>query len=456
VKLPVVERVQPALADAPPVPTMPDLAQGRLSNGIEWLHVERPGLPLVDVLIVVRAGADLDSPVTAGLASLTAELLEEGTHARTGLEVAASIDHLGASLSIRPGWDETSIGLHTLAPRLSDGLLITADVLRNASFPDAEVSRLREERRASLLQERDEPTAIAARALAESIYGNAHPYGTAPRGTRASVATLDRHALATFHRVRYHPSSVFTVSVGEVPAQQMADQLERVLGDWTADATGQGPIPWVAAPNGVIIHLVDRPGAPQSEIRIGCAGPHRATPDYAQLVVLNTILGGAFTSRLNLKLREEKGFTYGARSHFAFRRGPGPFVAGTAVATPNTAEAVQDALREIARLRDEPVPATELERARNYLALGLPRRIETGSAMAAQLADLHLHGLDPAELVNFVTRVREVTSEDILETARTWLDPSAMSVVVVGDAAAARGPLETLRLGPVQPCVVET
>jgi zinc protease len=270
------------------------------------------------------------------------------------------------------------------------------------------------------------------------------------------VATLDRPALATFHRVRYHPGAVFTVSAGEISGEQMAAELEKVLGDWTGDATGREPIPLVAPPRSVIVHLVDRPGAPQSEIRIGCAGPHRATPDYARLVVLNTILGGAFTSRLNLKLREEKGFTYGARSHFAFRRGPGPFVAGAAVATPNTGEAVQDALREIARLCEEQVPAAELERAQNYLALGLPRRIETGSAMAAQLADLHLHGLDPAELVTFVARVREVTSDDLQKAASTWLDPSAMSVVVVGDAASVRGQLEALRLGPVLPHVVET
>jgi predicted Zn-dependent peptidase len=346
--------------------------------------------------------------------------------------------------------------LHTLTPRLSEGLQIAADVLRNANFPDAEVHRLREERRASLRQERDEPTALAARALAEAIYGNAHPYGTAPRGTRASVATLDRNALATFHNVRYHPSAVFTVSAGEIGAQQMAAELQDALGDWTGDATGHEPIPFVAPPDGVIIHLVDKPGAPQSEIRIGCAGPHRATPDYARLVVLNTILGGAFTSRLNLKLREEKGFTYGARSHFTFRRGPGPFVAGAAVATANTAEAVQDALREITRLGEELVPEDELDRARNYLALGLPRRMETASAMAAQLADLHLHGLDPSELVMFAKRVRDVTGEDILKTAGTWLNPSAMSVVVVGDAATVRGPLEALNLGPVQPRVVET
>jgi zinc protease len=306
-----------------------------------------------------------------------------------------------------------------------------------------------------LIQDGDEPAALVGRAISDAIYGAAHPYGQPARGTRRSVASIDRDRLAAFHRVRYGPGAAFVVSVGDTSATEMERALQAVFGDWSGSTEAIPAVPGAIRPSGMSLRLVDRPGAPQSELRIGRAGPPRTTPDHARLVVLNTVLGGAFTSRLNLKLREEKGFTYGARSTFLFRRGPGPFVAGAAVATADTAEALQDALNEMDRLRQDPVPGPELERAKNYLTLSLPRRLETASAMAVKLANLHLHGLEPTELVAFVRRVREVGRQDLLDAAAEWLGPDRMSVAIVGDAAATRGPLEALRIGAVESCEVE-
>jgi zinc protease len=427
------------------VPDRPDVVRGRFANGLEWLHVERRGLPIVDVHMVVRAGAELAPDGLSGRVVLAGEALEEGTLTRSGFEVADAVDRLGASLRIQTGWDETTVALHVLAEQLPEGLGIGADVVRYATFPEAEVRRRRVDRVAGLIQDRDEAAALAARAIARSVYGESHPYGRSPSGTCESVGSLERDALAHLHRTYFLPDTTFVVSVGDCGPGEIEGLLDATLGDWSGGARPAVQDP--PAPAGrVEIALVDRPGASQSELRIGSAGPPRRTPDHAALIVLNTILGGAFTSRLNLKLREEKGFTYGARSGFGFRRHGGPFVAATAVATGDTAEAVDDALREIRRMSREPVPAHELERARRYMVLGLPRRLETGSAMAAQLADLHLHGLTEDELVDVIDRIAEVTAEDVLEAATRWLDPDALTVVVVGDAGRIRRSLEDLDL----------
>lgn len=443
------DRTRPPVTGPPPAIRLPPLARGTLANGIEWIHAELRDLPLVDVQIVVRCGVERDPPDRPGLATLTAETLEEGTQTRTGFEIADGIDRLGARLIVRAAWDESGVSLHALATRVDEALDIAAELLVAPAFPEAEVRRRRGERIAALLQERDEPAALAARALATAIYGDSHPYGRPPTGTVAAVESLDRDLLAAFHAAGYGPGVTFIVTAGDATPDAIERLLETRFGAWTGSAAPAGMPAGPAATHSPGIHLVERPGAAQSEIRVGAPGPPRATPDYFALVVLNTILGGAFTSRLNLKLREEKGFTYGARSGFAFRRGGGPFVAGAAVATEATAEAIDDTLHEIHRLREEPVPVAELDRARRYLALGLPRRLETASAMALQLAELHLHDMDPAELAEYQDRIAAVTAADVLAAARRWLDPEDMAITVVGDAGRLRTPLTDLGRGPV-------
>lgn len=416
---------------------------------MEVLCAHRPGLPLVDLQVVLRAGVELDPPELAGLATLTGEMIEEGTLTRTSFEIAEHMDRLGASLSVRAGWDQTTISLHTLSTRFEEALSLTGDVIRNATFPEAEFRRRRDERLASLLQERDEPTALAARALMAAVYGAGHPYGRSARGTRATVARLERDTLVAFHDRQYRPGNAFLVVAGDVGADAATVAIESAFNGWSGNTAVVQPPAEVVRPAGMSIHLVDRPGAPQSEIRIGTAGPPRRTPDYAAAVVANTVLGGSFTSRLNLRLREEKGYTYGARSSFAFRRGPGPFAAGAAVFTDVTAAAIVDAVHEIRRLNEEPVGEDELERARSYWILGLPRRLETAAAMAVQLAELHLHDLPSSTILETAERVRAVTAADVQQVARAHLDPATMSVVVVGDAARVRGALEAIELGPV-------
>ena len=434
---------------------LPTVRRIRLATGLEVLHVPRHTLPLVDLHLVVPAGVELDTPERAGLVTLVAEMLEEGTVTRSGFEIADQLDRLGATLSVRPGWDQTTIALHVLRDRLPEALALMADVVGNATFAEAEFRKRRDERLAALLQERDEPSSLAARAFIDAVYGVAHPYGQPARGTRATVSALDRDALIAFHAARYRPAGSYMVGVGDVTAEALEEQAALAFGGWTGEARRAEPPAAPSPAPGIRIVLVDRPDAPQSELRIGRAGPPRRSPDHAALLVANTVLGGAFTSRLNLRLREQRGFTYGARSSFAFRRGPGPFAVATAVFTDVTAEAVADAIAEMRRMTVELVPEDELERARSFWVLGLPRRLETASAMAAQLAELHLHDLPPTAITDLVEQVGAVTAEDVLRVTRAYLAPDAMAVVVVGDADRIRGPLQALGLGPVVDHTVE-
>jgi zinc protease len=420
-----------------------------LANAFEILCVERPGLPLIDLHLYVRAGADADPVDVPGRASMVAELLEEGAGERSGLEIANAIDSMGALHSVSAGWDAAVLAFHALAPRLDEALGLLADLAMRPRFPEAEVRRRREVRLASILQQRDEPAFVASRTFAHALYGEDHPYGRPPRGKRESVTRFDRAVLAAAHDHHYGAGRAFLIAVGDLSADALFRSAEAVFGPWNGPLATNAQVPAAPAARPEIV-VVDRPGAPQSELRVGCAAVPRVTPDHAALVLLNTILGGAFTSRLNLRLREEKGYTYGARSRFSFRAGPGPFIIGTAVFTHATAEAVQDILHEVQRLGEELVPAVELERAKNYIVLGFPRRLETGSAIAAHLGELHLHGLAADELSAFIERVRAVDAEELRAVAGRTLDPGRMVVAIAGDRTAIEAPLATLGLADVR------
>jgi predicted Zn-dependent peptidase len=403
----------------------------------------------VDLHLVVRAGGSVDPTGGEGLAALMAEMLDEGTATRSALELADAFDRLGARLAIEAGWDGTTLALHVLRPRLEAALALFGEVVRTATLPESELRRKRAEAEVALLREDDDPATVANKALAAMIYGVDHRYGVPLQGTRPSVAALSRDALARFHATRYAPSQSFLVAAGDVDGARFVDILEREIGGWNGDSEAEGARIVPPARTMRTIGIVDRPGAPQSEIRLGHDGPPRSTPDYFPLLVLNTILGGAFTSRLNRKLREEKGFTYGARSRYALRACGGPFTAGVAVFTGDTAEALADCLAEVGKLRDEGVEERELARARRYLALGLVRRFETVEQTAALVADAEQYGLGDDHYQRFADRVGAVTAEDIIRAAAVHLDPEHAKVVVVGDRARIRESLERLDAGPV-------
>jgi zinc protease len=435
----------------PAVPSFPTAQRHHLANGIEVLLVERQELPVIDLQVVLRGGAATDSARFAGRAYMTAELLDQGAGDRDALALADETELLGASIQSRASWDFVGTALHVLTTRLEPALDLLADIVMRPTFPADELERKRTERLAAILQERDEPRSLATQAFARLAFGEAHPYGSPLGGTTSSIGSLSLNDVRRFHTERFTPERAFIAASGAVTADQLLPMLEARFGGWrTTRPMPQVPVAAALPERRLALHIVDRPGAPQSELRVGIPGPSRTTPDYFALLVANTVLGGSFTSRLNIRLREEKAYTYGASSSFTFRRNGGPFLAATAVGTGDTADAVNDIVREIDRIGRETVPEPELERARSYIVLGLPRRFETTSDIAENISDIALFGLGDDYFTRYAERVRAVTADDVRTAASRWLRPEQLTIVIAGDAAATRDELESLGYGHVQ------
>lgn len=434
--------VGPAPALRLPTPTRRTLA-----NGMTVLYVPMKELPLVQATLVTRGGISDDPAALPGLASFTAEMLDEGAGGRSALELADAFEQLGASLSTSAGWDAAQIGMGVLRSRFADALPLLADVAMRPDFPEHEVRRIRDERLTELARARDEARIIASNAFASLVYGADHPYGRAT--TSEATRRIDRAALAEFHRRYYRPGNTTLILVGDVD-DSLHPVVERAFGAWSAGAAAAPVAPRPPQLGSTRIYLIDKPGAPQSEIRIGHPAVARDNPDFYALQVLNTILGGAFTSRLNQNLRETHGYTYGAGSSFAARRGEGPFLASSAVVTQKTDSALIEFFRELNRIRDEAVPADELERAKRYIALGLPQGFETTGQVAGRLAELVVYDLPLDYYDSYVQRILAVTAADVQRVARQYVRPDRATVVVVGDRQAIEPGLRALPLGPVE------
>lgn len=440
-----------AFPTTPPEPgpapslSLPTPERRTLPNGLQVLYVRHGTLPIVHATLVTRGGISDDPAGLTGMAAFAAAMLDEGAAGRGALQLSDEMARLGARLTTNVGWDAAYVDLHVLPNRLPEALRLMADVAIRPDFPQAELERMREEELTELARGGDEPRVIAANAFASLVYGAEHPYGRIT-GTEA-VRRIDREALREFHGSFYRPGASTLILVGDVDADGLHQTVQQAFGGWSGAATSP-PAAVTATPEtaGTTLFLIDKPGAAQSEVRIGHPGVARDHPDHFPLLVLNTILGGSFTSRLNTNLRETHGFTYGARSSFAMLREAGPFTASAAVITAKTDSAVAEFFRELNRIRDEPVSAAELERAKSYVALGLPRRFETTQAVASQLADLTTYGLSMDFFNDYVLEVMEVTAADVQRVAREHVRPDRSVVVIVGDLQAIEPGLRALGL----------
>jgi zinc protease len=444
-----LDRAAPPVPGAPDPLVLPELTRFTLACGAHVALVERHDLPLVAVELLVPGGASAVPAARAGLASLTADMLDEGAGDRSAVALALELEGLGATLGSAAGYDDGRVMLLALRDRFPDALSLMADVVMRPTFAAAELERVRRERMDLSLQLSDEPRSIANDVLAAALFGAEHPWGPPLLGTRASLAALERAEVVAHHRDHYHAGNGTVMVAGDVTGPQLRDLLEGRLVGWERRAPSRCTVPAPPESERAVIHLVDRPGAAQSEIRVGRVAVARSTPDYFPLVVLNTVLGGAFTSRLNARLREEKGFTYGARSGFHTRCSPGPFVARAAVHTPVTDQAVGVFLEELEGLRAESIPDEELERAQRYVALRLPQRFETLGDLVARMAEQTLYELPDDYWARYVPRLLAVDAAQVREAARRHIDPRRMTVVVVGDRAAVEGPLRALGM-PVE------
>ena len=440
------DRGAPPSVGSPPSMRVLEREVFELSNGLPVHVVEDHDLPMVSVELHVAGGGRVGTP---GLGPLLADMLDEGTTTRSAVELAEAIERIGASLSTGADHDGSVIRLGVLRPHLERALELLGDVVRNPAFDEAELDRVKRQRVTRILQSRDEPRELADNALADRLYQPGSSYGQPLLGTEAALRPVDRGDLVALYERTFGADNMSVVVVGDVDRDELEERLEGALGSLPAAAAVDFARQVPRALDGPAIYVVDKPGAPQSEIRIGRVAVARGTPDYFPLMVMNTILGGSFTSRLNANLREDKGYTYGAGSGFSMRREPGPFVAAAAVNTSVTDKAVVEFLRELRRLADEPVGEVELDRARKYLALRLPQRFETVAGTAAQVADQVLNDLGDDYHERYVERVLAVTAGDVRRVAREYLDPDEMVVVVAGDHAAIRGGLEELGWGAV-------
>lgn len=440
--------VVPPVGEPEPL-ELPGIEDYRLPNGMRVVLVERSTLPLVSLELQFSGGASAHPASQAGLAALVADMVDEGTATRSALEIADAVDLLGATLSSTAGYDASQLRLSVLRSRFPQALSILADVVMNPTFPQSELERVRSERIARVVQRSDMPAALADDAFAQVLYGTGHPYGAPLLGTEESLSALTRDDVSAFHRERYAPAQATLVVAGDVTRAALDSLLAEAFAGWVGTGSHAGAVAAVVPRTDRAIYLVDKPGAAQSEVRVGNVAVARNTEAYYPLTVLNTILGGSFTSRLNSKLREEKGYTYGAGSFFDMRRAPGPFEATAAVATQVTDSAVVDFVREIERMGSETVPADELERARNYLALRLPQRFESLDDVVRRLAELVTYDVPLDFWAGYVAGVEAVDEAAVREAARGMLDTGRMAIVIAGDRAAIEEPLKSLGLGPV-------
>ena len=425
---------------------LPQIQRRKLSNGLDVLVVEHHELPVVTMNLVVKAGAAADPAERAGLAAVTADLLDEGTESRNALELSDRLASIGANLNTNADWDANRLTMTTLTRHLDAALGIYSDVLLNPAFRDTDVNRIRQSRLQGLVQSRDVATTIASQVYASLLYGASHPYGHPQLGNQASITAITPADLRTFYTTYYRPNNATLIVVGDVKPDAVVAKLESALSGWKP-----GTVPNVdvnarpAQRDRTTIYVVDKPGAAQSVINIGHVGAARSTPDYFTQLVLNQILGAAFVSRVNLNLREAKGYTYGARTAFDYRRGAGPFTASAGVQTAVTKESVAEFLKELRGIRGEiAVTQRELDQAKESLIRGFPRTFETPAQIAARLTDVALYGLPDNYFNTYLAGVRAVTTADVMRVANQAIDPARLAILVVGDRSVIEPGLKSL------------
>lgn len=450
------DRSTPPKPTAPPALKLPPVQKQKLSNGLEVWVVEQHEVPMVQLNLIVRAGSGADPAGRYGLASMTANMLDEGAGGKSALELADAVEFLGAQLGITSTFDYSAVRLSTPISRLDDALSLMADVVMRPTFPANELERLRKERLTRLLQARDDPAAIIEIAFPRLVFGDKHRYGTAAGGSEAAVKAMTLDEVRGFHTAYYRPEHSTVLVVGDVTPAAVMPLLERAFGQWKPAGTGAkvAPVPAAAQLAKRQLYIVDKPGAAQSQIRIGWVGVPRSTPDYPTLQVLNTILGGSFTSRLNTNLRETHGYSYGAFSGFEERISPGAFSARAGVQTDKTAEALREFFNEFAGIL-KPIPGEELEKAKNYVALGFPAEFESTGDLARKLEEQVVHNLPEEYFPSYIRSVVQVTGPGVEKAAAQYIQPDKFAVVIVGDRKVIEAGIRALNLGPVEILTVE-
>jgi predicted Zn-dependent peptidase len=449
------DRSHPPQPGPPPALHLPAIQKQKLSNGLPVWIVERHEVPVAQVNLVVLSGTANDPPGKYGVASLAAVMLEQGAGSRSALEIADAVDYLGADLGAATTSDLSAVRLHVPVARLADALPIMADVALRPTFPKDELDRQRQQRLTSLLQGRDDPPTISAVAFSRILYGKGHRYGTPQMGTAETIKTLTSDDLRSFYATAFRPENALLLAVGDITADKVMPLFEKNFGAWKASgAAAAEKLPPTDAPPARQVYLIDKPGAAQSQIRIGRIGVPRSTADFFPIQVMNTILGGSFTSRLNNNLREVHGYTYGAGSSFDMRVGAGPFSASAGVQTDKTSEALKEFFIELNAIL-KPVPADELARAKNYVSLRFPSAFEATSDISRRLEEAIVFKLPDDYFSTYVQKIQAVSGADVQRVAQKYIQPDHLAIVIVGDLKTIEPGIRALNLGPIKVMTID-
>jgi zinc protease len=435
--------------------SFPAIVRHTLPNGLRVCTIEHHSVPVVTFSLQVDGGSGADPKGLEGLAAVVADMADEGTGAMTALEVSDALSRIGADYDVDVGGDATEFSLTTLTRFASRGASLLADMVTRPRLLESEFTRIRQLRLDRLRQLKDVASAVAEQTFLRLIYGT-HPYAHLSIGTDASLRRVTPDDVVSFHARAVQPARATLVVCGAMSHDELLRQAEDSFGGWSAvadDPSAATPaseiVPAGAPP--IRLAVVPRESAAQSELRIGHLTTRRVTPDYPALLVLNAVLGGQFVSRVNLKLREEKGYTYGARTSFDWRRGISPFALQTSVHTASTVDAIADCLAEIsAVMGSRPPSEQEMALAKASLTRGYPRGFETAQQVARSVAVLSLYGLPDTYFEDFVPKVNAVTGADVVDVAVRHLNPSRLTTLVVGDYSAIAESLQRLNLGEPQ------
>ncbi len=438
-------------AGAPPAPAFPAFQRASLSNGLKLIVAENRSLPRVEMQLIVDAGYAADQHAKPGTASLMLDMLDEGTTSRDALAISAELDRTGAQIGTSSNLDVSTVSLSALTESLPSSLALFADVVLHPSFPAADLARLKSQRLAGIAREKADPSNAGLRVLPKLIYGERHAYGNplTGTGTEDAVASLTAADLAAFHSTWFRPNNATLVVVGDVTLASLQPELERLFAEWkpaNAPAKNIGAVTTAARPG---IYLIDRPGSVQSVILAGHAGPPKSSPDDLAIEAMNRVLGGTFSSRINMNLREDKAWSYGSRSAMSGTRGPRPFYVAAPVQSDRTADSCREIMKELAAIKgDRPVTDEEAQKARDVATLTLPGRWETMSAVAGSLGDLVRFGLPDDYWSTYPASVRSLTTSAMRATTDV-IEPSRMVWLVIGDRSKIESGLKDLGLGPV-------
>ena len=433
----------------------PRIVRRTLASGLELRAVRHRSVPVVSIVLLVPGGSSVDPSEAHGLVSITAGLLDEGSRGQSALDIADRVARIGGDLDLEAGMDAVVVGLTTLDRFFETGLELVHEIVTAPNLDNDDFNRIRNLRLERLKQMKDHAAALAERAYARVLYGS-HPYGHLALGSEAALTSMTVDGVRAMHAAMFAPGGSTLIVVGDRPEEELLDVAAKMFDPWRPalsatpidrDAALLPPPAMPAVPLGV----VSRPGAAQSELRIGQVCAPRSTPDYPALLILNAVLGGDFVSRLNTNLRESKGYTYGVRTGFNLRRGIGPFVVQTSVGTDVTGPAVQEALAEIRAIADaRPATPEEVALAFASLSKGYPRGFETAGQVARSVAQLALHNLPDSYFEEFVPRLSRITAEHVATAARQYLVPAKMTTLIVGDLDKIHESLPGLGLGPHQ------